>query len=190
MTKQSVGTSKLTKYSLIAASLFLVVGYAILLLEKTHVTNFYQKPVAVVVVDAPREVNNVDYTPESSPPDTSINSEKSNVETPPNQSQGSSTKNLDVVITRVNQDSTTKIIQVGILVNQSTTGTCTLELIQSGAVAYTDTASLIQQSSNSICAGFNVDASKLPKSGEYAVKVTVKSSDAAGSASQTETLVK
>lgn len=171
------------KILIILAATILAVGFLLFSLEKLQVINFYEKPVIAVTSETPRPVNDVDYTPQTSPPDPTVSSEKN----PDSSSTPAPTpSNITVSITRANQIVSTKNLNVGVLVGGTKSGSCKLELIQNNAVILTKTADIAEQSGLVTCAGFTVLASEIPAAGTYVVKVTV--SDA--SASQNVELTK
>lgn len=154
---------------LIVSSAVLVFGFFAFSLEKLRVTNFYQKPVQALTVSEPRPLNDVDYTPQTSPPDPTINSVKNPGEASTNPPQS----NVSLTIVRTNQDTSTKNLTVSALVDGTSSGTCKLELLQGTSVVVTKTASITEQSGLNTCAGFTVMADEIPVAGTYAIKVSV-----------------
>lgn len=160
------------KYNKIIFSLavaVLVAGFIFFIFEKLHVTNFYEKPIITTSSDSPRAVNSVDYTQQTSPPDPSINSEKNPVEKDASNKPG----DVSITITRANQDSTTKNINIGVLVTGATTGICKLELIQNNQSVVVKDAELTTQSGLTTCNGFTVLDSEIPNAGASVLKITV-----------------
>ncbi len=165
---------KNNKIYIIVATAILTIGFLIFSLEKLQVTNFYVKPVPAVV-NTPRPVNSVDYTPQTSPPDPTVNSEKNPAESSPSTPSPS---NATVSITRANQDPSTKNLNIGVLVYGTSTGTCTLELLQGTYSVITKIAAVTAQSGLVTCSGFTLLASDIPSAGTYSVKVSVGSASA------------
>jgi hypothetical protein len=174
---------KNNKILLPIASAVLAIGFLLFSLEKLQVTNFYEKPVTAPTSDSPRPVNSVDYTPQTSPPDPTVNSEKNQTSS---NTPAPTPSNITVSISRANQDPATRNLNVGVLVDGTITGTCKLELIQNNIAVLTKTAAVTEQSGLATCAGFTVLASEIPSAGSYIVKVSV--GDA--SASQNKDLIK
>lgn len=159
---------------LIACSAVLVLGFLVFSLEKFQVTNLYEKPVKATAVEETRPVNDVDYTPQTSPPDPTVNSEKNPSANNPSSPSG----NVSVSITRANQDSATKNVNIGVLVDGAESGACSLTLSKNGAEVLTQTAAITTQSGLTTCAGFTVMANDIPASGTYTIKIAVGSSTA------------
>lgn len=160
---------KNNKILLPIATAILIVGFLLFSFEKLHVTNFYEKPIITTSGETSRPVNDVDYTPVTSPPDPTINNEKNPGETS-NQPTPSA---VTASITRANQDISTKNLNVGVLVEGTKTGTCKLELIQNSTVLVTKSADVVEQSGLVTCTGFSVLATDIPVSGTYIVKISV-----------------
>lgn len=159
------------KIFIIIAASILGVSFLLFSFEKLHVTNFYEKPVTTSASDSPRPVNSVDYTPQTSPPDPTINSDKN-----PGDSSSTTTpapSNVTVTIVRANQDASTKNLNIGLLVDGTKTGVCKLELIQGSVAVLTKTADVTEQSGLTTCAGFTVLASEIPNTDTYTIKVSV-----------------
>lgn len=154
---------------LIVSSGILVLGFLVFSLEKFQVTNLYEKPVKATGVEETRPVNDVDYTPQTSPPDPTVNSEKNPSTSSPSNPSG----NVSVSITRANQDPTTKNVNIGVLVDGTESGACNLTLSKNGSDVLTQTAAITTQSGLTTCAGFTVMANEIPSAGTYTVKITV-----------------
>lgn len=159
---------KYNKIIILSAAVVFVVGFLLFSLEKLQVTNIYVKPVAAAT-QSPRPVNDVDYTPVTSPSDPTINTEKNLGE---NSDQTTTPGSVTVTITRANQDASNNL-NVGVLVDGAKTGICKLELSKNNIVIVTKTANVTEQSGLTTCAGFSVLATEIPAAGTYDLKISV-----------------
>ena len=169
------------RVALVATGLILVLGVTLFTLEKTHVIDLYHKStIQSQQANQSRAVNSVDYSKSTNnTPDSTINSAKN-----PSATSSSQQNPIEVTITHVGNNS------VGVLINNATSGTCTLELSQNGSVVYTTQAPVIQQNTIFTCDGFYIASGNIPNSGNYTVKVTVSLDGKTSSDSSTINLVK
>ncbi|MBI2798430.1 hypothetical protein HYX70_04020 [Candidatus Saccharibacteria bacterium] len=72
-------------------------------------------------------------------------------------------------ITTIDQNATTVMVRA--MVNNATTGTCTLKLQKTGQADITQTAPIARVTSYYACQGFNVPKSQIPINGEWTVTV-------------------
>ena len=165
---------KNNKVYIVIAFGLLATGFTLLVLEKTRVINVYQKPVIAASDQQARPVNDVDYTPQTSPPDPTVNSEK-NPSTPQPEPQQN---NATVSITRANQDPNTKNLNVGVLIEGLQAGVCKLFLVKDGAEVLTKNAPITTQSGLVTCEGFTVMANEIPSTGTYMLKISAGNSSA------------
>jgi hypothetical protein len=163
---------KLVVLSLIAIILIAVatkIGFS-MLHKSTINTPSSQKPGTPA-----RAVNSVDYS-KSSQQDNALNEQrKSNTASAgqtldSNTNKSTSNSNMSITITRAGVVSGT--LQVGTLVDGASTGTCTLNLSQSGQRAVTQTKTVEQENNTYACPVFNVPTSQLTK-GAWSVSVTL-----------------
>lgn len=176
----------LKRCGLFAIGLIFVTAITLFTLEKTHVINLYHKKATPnQQTNKPKGVNSVDYSKSTNnTPDLTINNAKN--PSVSSSSQSSQQNPISVTITHPGgQDNI-----VGVLINNATSGTCTLEVSQNGSVIYTMQASVIQQNNIFICNGFYIASSKIPNSGTYTAKVTVSVGTRTGSDTEPIILVK
>lgn len=160
---------KNNKVYIVAAFTILIAGFTLFTLEKSRIINVYQKPVSASNTEDARPVNDVDYTPQTTPPDPTVNSEKNPGTSPPPTNTG----NVTVSITRANQDQVTKNLNVGVLVEGTKVGTCTLTLSKDGTDVLTKEAPVAQQGGLVTCAGFTLLSNEIPATGTYILKVSI-----------------
>jgi hypothetical protein len=126
---------------------------------------------------APVADNTIDYSP-SKPSDNAANnarkgSASSNSTLDSGSSTGQSSTPLSVTVTRAgvvgNQ------LQVGTLVEGTTTGICTLSVSQTGQQTITKTETIQQQNNTYSCPVFSLPTSQFPNQGSWNVSVAVTS---------------
>lgn len=81
-------------------------------------------------------------------------------------------------ITSIDQNSTSVMVRA--MVNNVTSGTCTLKLQKSGQTDITQTAPLAQVTSYYACQGFNVPKSQIPSKGQWTVTVLFSNDQGSG----------
>jgi hypothetical protein len=165
------------KIALILASVLLLAGFTLFILEKTHVINIYHKSIAQESNVKP--VNTVDYSPATANDNANNDQIKQNSlnDTP-------QVRPLTVTITRATQDPSSKTLIIRALVDGTTSGSCTLELSRGSGAELTKQASVIQQNNTYTCGGFNISQSELPGVGEWTVKLSVSNGSTTASANQ------
>lgn len=114
-------------YLLYGTAIFiLIAGFAIFVLEKQQVTDFYSK--SLVVTDGSRPVNDVRYTPSDPTDNDSINEQKESGainEQPTTPEQGAP---VSIVLTAAGQDDPGGPVVVKVLLTDLTTGECTINM--------------------------------------------------------------
>lgn len=173
----------LGKVLLITAASALFLALALFVLEKTHVINFYTKPVSETTLTEVRPVNSVDYTVEQTPTDETINSEKQNENSENTTSSNNTSTKFSILITRANYNGSNKLLTVGTLIEGLSKGSCKLEIINNNVVKLSQSSDIMQQGSYSTCQGFSTDVSGLVND-SYTVKITVSDGTNTNSASQ------
>lgn len=148
-------SSNLKKLLFWAISFALIASLSLFILEKSHVTNFYEKPVTTgQTTSTTRPVNDVDYSPATtSEQDEADRTKQALIDQANNPSQNQS--NVTISLSAAGQDTVGGPLVVKALINGISSGTCNLKLTKDSIVK-TYTASVADFGSYYGCAGFSV----------------------------------
>ncbi len=119
--------------------------------------------------------NTVNYSP-STPSDNTANNARKGSTSANSTLNGRSSSPLSVTVTRAGVVGGQ--LQVGTLVEGTTSGTCTLNISQTGQQTITRTATIQQQNNVYSCPVFYVPTSQFPNQGSWNVSVSVTSNGA------------
>lgn len=90
-------------------------------------------------------------------------------------STSSSTDNVSLTITRADVDNQSNALEVGTLVNGTTSGTCTLSVSQAGETTITATNQVTLSNNTYSCPVFSIPLSQFPNLGKWNVSVEIVS---------------
>jgi len=153
-----------------AASFALVASFVLFILEKSSVTNFYEKPAPTTQnPSTTRPVNDVNYSPATTTEQDEANRTKQALidqANNTNQNQG----NVTISLSAAGQDTAGGPLIVKALINGISSGTCNLKLIKDSVVK-TYTASVADFGSYYGCDGFSIPYSDL-SNGKWQLTLT------------------
>lgn len=116
---------------------------------------------------------------ESSSPSSTLNngSTTNNTSTPSSTGSGSSTatNSSDETITVTRAGVVASNLQVGTLVNDGTSGTCTVNVSQTGQTTISTSNQVTLENNSYVCPVFSLPLSKFPNLGDWNVSVTLSS---------------
>lgn len=167
-----------------AASIALIMSFALFILEKSQVTNLYTKPVSTVSTSpipnvAP--VNTVDYTPATDPEKDEGDQIKQDAAA--QDGQNSTTNNISVSLSAASQDEKGGPIVVRAIINGGNGGQCKVTLTGNG-LSKELTAAVQNVGTYNSCEGFDIPITEI-SSGSYTLDLTVTSGSSKGSITQT-----
>jgi hypothetical protein len=129
----------------------------------------------------------VNVATHSSPADNNFNNTRKSSSTPAQTldngptASSSATSNISLTVTRAAIFDGS--LEVGTLVNGATTGTCTLDVSQTGQQTITQSEQVILSNNSYACPVFNVPLSHFPNQNDWNVSVTLTSNGATTTAS-------
>lgn len=161
--------------------LLLFIAFAIFMLEKTQVVNFYKKPIKATTnpIDS-RPVNNIEYTPSTSTEQSEGNQIKQNLIDQANATQKPSS-NISISLSAANQDTVGGPLVIRSIIG-STSGTCKLSLTN-GALTKTYTSEVINQGTYYSCKGFDIPVSDLDN-GQWQLNLKIVNGQSSGEVNQ------
>jgi hypothetical protein len=176
--------SNITKYLYFGAITLLVMAFGILVLEKSQLINFYNKPLNTIESNTARPVNDIQYAPADPTDNDSINSQKETGSLG-NENNPTSESNtpISIILTAFGQDDVGGPLVIRALLNDVKDGTCTLALSKEGAIK-SYTANVVNTGTYYSCEGFDIPVSDLGP-GTWEISLTVNSGNRTGIAKQT-----
>ncbi len=176
MIKKSTKFGKIIYFSAIG---LLFVGFAVLLLEKSQITDLYSKPVQVTATERP--VNDIDYSPPTKEQQQEADQTKQQLIEQSN-STSPLPETISITLSAAGQDVNGGPLIVRSLVMGTTTGSCTLTLTKEGVT---------KEYSNQVtnlgtyygCEGFNIPVSDLA-AGTWQLTLKANNGNLNGSTSQ------
>lgn len=170
----------LAKISFATASLFLIVFFAVVVLEKNNVTQFFTKYQSLTQSSQPLPANTVSYSPASSTEQQEGDDLKQQLINESNKPANS--QNITVNFSAANQDVAGGQVIVKALINGATSGTCKLVMSKDGTEK-TYTTSVTNLGTYYGCDGFSIPASDL-SAGSWKALLTITSGSSSGSTEQ------
>lgn len=161
--------SKTGKYVYFTAIALLVLVFGLFVLEKSQVTNFYNKPVAIVSTD-PVLTDVIDYSPAAPTDNVDIDNQKVD-EQKDATTEPDSTSPINVVLTAAGQDEVGGPVVIRALVTNVKGGTCTL-LLTKDNVTKNYSANIINTGTYYSCEGFDIPINELSV-GTWKIDLTV-----------------
>jgi hypothetical protein len=171
--------NKLAKFFLLVASLLLIGGFVIFLLEKTSITNLYNKPAVANTDAAPKPVNSIDYNPTSPADQDEANILKEDLLARSNSPKTAPTK-INISLSAASQDVAGGPLIIRAILNV-TSGECKLVLNKNSTIKEYS-ASIENNGTYNSCKGFDIPVKELDN-GKWQIKLTATSGQAYGEVS-------
>lgn len=183
MAKTSQSTTTIGRLIFWAASIALVLSFALFVLEKTRITNLYSKPQVndSATTEQVSTINKVDYKPAT--PEAVDEGEIIKQQAAEQGSQTSTSSNIEVSLSAAGQDTKGGPIVVRTVIIGGGGGTCTLT-ITNNSVSKEYTANVENVGTYNSCQGFNIPVAEL-SAGSYTVTLSVVNGTSKGTVSQT-----
>lgn len=175
---------KIGKLIYIGAIVILSLVFIALLLEKSQVSDFYQKPVSNVSQVDQKEVNVVDYSPADPTDNNDINSKKNSGEIDQSTSQTppQSGEPINVVLTAATQDTPGGPVVVRVLLTDVSSGSCLIKISKlDESKEYS--RNVVNAGTYYNCEGLDIPLSDI-SAGQWDLSVKVTSGDRTGVATQ------
>lgn len=172
--------SNLARFIYFGAIVALVLVFGTVILEKTRITNFYNKPV-VASETAVRPANSIEYTPADPTDNDEINQKKADGTLGASNSAPAGAP-INVVLTAAGQDAAGGPVVIKALLTDVTSGTCDVTLTQN-EVTKSYSASVISAGNYYTCDGFEIPLEDLSV-GSWNLVATITSAERTGTASQ------
>lgn len=171
----SKNQTNFSRLALIVASILLIAGFGVLLLEKSGVTNIYTKPAATPAPDVARPVNTVDYSPATTSEQAEGERIKNSIIEQSNTTPTTPSA-ITITLSAAGQDNKGGPIIVRSIINGATSGSCTLSLVK-GSATKTYQSSVVSLGTYYGCEGFSVPITDL-SAGTW--KLTLKANGPGG----------
>lgn len=173
--------NKLPKIILVSVSAILLICLLLFILEKTKVINLYTKPVSPTATNTPRPVNDVAYTPATTPEQDEGNQIKQNIIDESNK-KPTNPSTISVTLSAANQDNPGGPLIVRAMISGATSGTCNLTLTQSSTIKKYS-AKVVNLGTYYGCEGFSVPFSEISV-GKWQLNLSVDNGTINGNTSQ------
>lgn len=180
MTKKSFSPVKIVYLASIALLTFVFIAFVI---EKSQLTDFYNKPINQPQASNTRAINDIQYTPADPTDNDTTNQQKADGTLDQIAQPSTSGSPISVILTAAGQDVVGGPVVVKVLLTDVNNGTCDVQMSKDGNIK-NYSASVTNAGTYYTCDGFEVPFEDL-ELGSWKIKVTVTSNDRSGTAEQT-----
>lgn len=173
--------NRLSKAILVLTSLTLVFGFSLFILEKFKIINLYTKPSNPIAANTSRPVNDVAYTPATTPEQNEGNQIKQNIIDESNK-KPTNPGTISVSLSAAGQDNPGGPLIVRAMISGTNSGTCNLSLTQGSAIKKYS-AKVVNLGTYYGCEGFSVPFSDISV-GKWQLNLAVDNGTINGNTSQ------